>query len=64
MRMRGHAEHDDMRASLWLLATWSPETDADRYCTELRELQAAFDTHAAAEEARMYPVFERMLAKR
>jgi len=58
------AEHDDMRASLWLLATWSPETDADRYCTELAELQAAFDVHAAAEEARMYPVFERMLQKR
>lgn len=58
------AQHDDMRASLWLLATWSPETDADRYCTELRELQAAFDVHAADEEARMYPVFERMLQKR
>lgn len=58
------AQHDDMRASLWLLATWSPETDADRYCTELKELQAAFDAHAADEEARMYPVFERVLKKR
>jgi DUF438 domain-containing protein len=58
------AQHDDMRASLWLLATWSPETDADRYRTELKELQAAFDAHAADEEARMYPVFERMLEKR
>ena len=58
------AQHDDMRASFWLLASWSPETDAERYCTELAELQAAFDAHAADEEARMYPVFERMLQKR
>jgi DUF438 domain-containing protein len=58
------AQHDDMRASLWLLATWSPETDAERYRRELAELHAAFDAHAADEEARMYPVFERMLAKR
>jgi len=55
------SQHDDMRASFWLLATWSPETDRERYCTELAELQAAFDAHAADEEARMYPVFEQML---
>ena len=58
------AQHDDMRASFWLLATWSPETDAERYRTELKELQAAFEAHAADEEARMYPVFERMLQQR
>lgn len=57
------AQHDDMRASLWLLATWSPETDPERYRRELAELHAAFAAHAADEEARMYPVFERMLRK-
>ena len=55
------AEHDDMRAALWTLATYSPESDAPRYCSELAELRSAFDAHAADEERRMYPVFERML---
>lgn len=58
------AQHDDMRASLWLLASWSVGTDPERYRRELGELHTAFAAHAADEEARMYPVFERMLAKR
>jgi len=57
------AQHDDMRAALWFLATQSPETEARRYCDELAALQAAFDAHAADEERRMYPVFERMLRR-
>jgi len=56
------AQHDDMRAALWVLATLSAGTDAQRYCGELAELRAAFEAHAADEERRMYPVFERMLA--
>ena len=52
-----------MRAALWLLGTLSAETDSARYRAELAELQKAFDTHAADEERRMYPVFERMLRK-
>lgn len=56
------AQHDDMRASLWTLATYPAETNPQRYCAELAELQSVFDTHAADEERRMYPVFERMLA--
>lgn len=56
------AAHDDMRAALWVLATYSAETDSQRYCRELAELRAAFEAHAADEERRMYPVFERMLA--
>jgi DUF438 domain-containing protein len=56
------AAHDDMRAALWSLATYSAESDAQRYCAELAELRSAFDAHAADEERRMYPVFERMLA--
>jgi len=55
------AEHDDMRAALWILATYAPDTDPRRYCAELAELRGAFDAHAADEERRMYPVFERML---
>ena len=55
------AEHDDMRAALWTLATYSPEDDSPRYCSELTELRLAFEAHAADEERRMYPVFERML---
>lgn len=55
------AAHDDMRASLWTLATYSAESDPQRYCGELAELRAAFEAHAADEERRMYPVFERML---
>jgi len=57
------AEHDDMRAALWILATMSPEAVPQRYCAELAALQTAFDAHAADEESRMYPVFERMLAR-
>jgi hypothetical protein len=55
------AQHDDMRGMLWMLGTLSPE--AERYPAELAALQAAFDAHAADEETRMYPVFERMLRK-
>ena len=57
------AQHDDMRAALWFLATLSPEREARRYRDELAALQAAFDAHAADEEARMYPVFERVLRR-
>jgi DUF438 domain-containing protein len=57
------AQHDDMRASLWLLASWSPDTDTERYRRELAELHAAFSAHAADEESRMYPVFERVLKR-
>jgi DUF438 domain-containing protein len=57
------AQHDDMRAALWILATLSPEDEPQRYRAELAALQAAFDAHAADEESRMYPVFERMLAR-
>ncbi len=57
------AQHDDMRAALWILATISPEAEPERYCAELAALQTAFDAHAADEESRMYPVFERMLAR-
>jgi hypothetical protein len=46
-----------------MLGTLSPETDGGRYQAELAQLQAAFDAHAADEEKRMYPVFERMLRK-
>jgi DUF438 domain-containing protein len=55
------AEHDDMRAMLWLLGAASPEQDPQRYAAQLAELQEAFDAHAAEEERRMYPVFERLL---
>lgn len=57
------AQHDDMRAALWILATLSPEAEPQRYCAELAALQAEFDVHAADEETRMYPVFERMLGR-
>jgi DUF438 domain-containing protein len=57
------AQHDDMRGALWMLGTLSPETDRERYQAELAALQAAFDAHAADEEKRMYPVFERLLRK-
>ena len=56
------AQHDDMRAVLWVLATYSAGTEPQRYCAELADLQSAFDAHAADEERRMYPVFERMFA--
>lgn len=57
------AQHDDMRGMLWLLGTISPEAERDRCQSELAALQAAFDAHAADEEKRMYPVFERLLRK-
>jgi len=57
------AQHDDMRGTLWMIGTLSPQDDPQRYLEELVALQVAFDAHAAAEESRMYPVFERMLGK-
>ena len=57
------AQHDDMRGAFWMLGTLSAEGEPQRYCAELAALQEAFDAHAADEESRMYPVFERMLAK-
>ena len=56
------AQHDDMRSALWVLGTYSAEADPERYCAEVAALQSAFEAHAADEEQRMYPVFERMLA--
>ena len=58
------AQHDDMRAALWILGTLSAEAESERYCAELAALQAEFDAHAADEEQRMYPVFERVLGAR
>jgi DUF438 domain-containing protein len=58
------AEHDDMRAALWALASYTPDADPQRFCAEVAELRTAFEAHAADEERRMYPVFERMLADR
>jgi DUF438 domain-containing protein len=55
------AQHDDMRAALWVLATYSAGADPQRYCAEFADLRATFDVHAADEEQRMYPVFERVL---
>jgi hemerythrin superfamily protein len=55
------AQHDDMRASFWVLATITPADEPQRYRAELAALQDAFDAHAAEEERRMYPLFERML---
>ena len=57
------AQHDDMRAALWILGTISAPAEPQRYCGELAALQQAFDAHAAEEERRMYPVFERMPVK-
>jgi hypothetical protein len=57
------AQHDDMRGILWLLATASAEDDRARYRADLGELQAMFDAHAADEESRLYPLFERLLAR-
>ncbi len=34
------AQHDDMRAILWVLATASAEEERARYCADLEELQA------------------------
>jgi hypothetical protein len=48
---------------LWILGTLAPEQDPERYRADLAALQEAFDTHAAEEERRMYPVFERLLGK-
>ncbi len=58
------AAHDDMRASLWALATMSSSAELERYREELAQLRAAFAAHAADEESRMYPVFERLLEAR
>ena len=57
------AQHDDMRAILWLLATASGEDERARYRADLGELQAMFNAHAADEERRLYPLFERQLAR-
>ena len=57
------AQHDDMRGMLWILGTIDPTTDGERYRADLAALQAAFDAHAAEEERRMYPVFERLLGR-
>lgn len=57
------AQHDDMRAALWVLATITPADEPQRYRAELAALRAAFDAHAAEEERRMYPQFERMLER-
>ena len=58
------AQHDDMRGMLWLLGAFDPSGDAARLRAELAALQDAFDAHAADEERRMYPIFERMLASK
>jgi DUF438 domain-containing protein len=58
------AEHDDMRAALWVLATYAADSDPQRYSAEFAELRAAFDAHAQDEERRMYPVFARVLGER
>ena len=57
------AQHDDMRGALWIFGTFSAEAEPQRCRSELAALQEAFDAHAAEEESRMYPVFERLLAK-
>lgn len=57
------AQHDDMRAALWILATITPGDEPARYRGELAALEAAFDAHAEEEERRMYPEFERVLRK-
>lgn len=57
------AQHDDMRAMLWLLGTLSAESDVTRYRADLAALQEAFDAHAADEESRMYPIFEKLLRR-
>lgn len=54
------AQHDDMRAALWLLGTLSAAGEPGRYRAELAALQDAFDAHAADEERRMYPLLERL----
>jgi iron-sulfur cluster repair protein YtfE (RIC family) len=58
------AQHDDMRAMLWVLGSFHPEDDPQRCRAELAELQEAFDAHSADEERRMYPVFEQLLGNR
>jgi hemerythrin superfamily protein len=57
------AQHDDMRGMLWILGTLAPEEDRRRYQAELAALQEAFDAHAADEEKRMYPAFEKLLRR-
>lgn len=56
------AQHDDMRGILWMLAGVA-SAEHERHSADLAELQALFDAHAADEESRMYPVFERLLAR-
>ena len=60
---RLRAQHDDMRALLWALGTASPAGERSRYEADLAELQALFDGHAAEEEARLYPILGRLLAR-
>ena len=57
------AQHDDMRGLLWMLASASAESERERYRADLAELQEMFDAHAADEERRLYPLFERLLRK-
>jgi DUF438 domain-containing protein len=57
------SQHDDMRGILWLLATASAEDHLARYRADLGELQTIFDAHAADEESRLYPLFERLLVR-
>lgn len=57
------AQHDDMRATLWMLNTISPQEARQQYLAELVALHEAFDAHAADEESRMYPVFEQLLGR-
>lgn len=57
------AQHDDMRGLLWMLAGASAESERERYRADLAELQEMFDAHAADEERRLYPLFERLLRK-
>jgi hypothetical protein len=52
-----------MRGILWLLATASAEDHLARYRADLGELQTIFDAHAADEESRLYPLFERLLVR-
>jgi hypothetical protein len=57
------AQHDDMRGILWLLATASADDERARYRADLDELQTLFDAHAADEESRLYPLFERLFVR-
>jgi hypothetical protein len=52
-----------LRGILWLPATAPAEDHRARYRADLGELQAMFEAHAADEESRLYPLFERILAR-